>query len=170
MCSRSGGVCTDVRCSALKECDCALFGAVRCVHILVHWGTTLTVLLCSSPSKRVTGYSSPIVQLRKVLDLYANVRPVVSVGHHMVALNAIIERHFRSPTPREASPGSILSSFARTRNVWYYPFLLPAKSMLLNIVTVCEAGDHHLDTNWTRGTRDASDHRACLRPYRSHGL
>ena len=34
----------------------------------------------SSPSKRVTGYSSPIVALRKILDLYANIRPVVSVS------------------------------------------------------------------------------------------
>ncbi|KAF6762575.1 homoisocitrate dehydrogenase [Ephemerocybe angulata] len=45
-----------------SECDCALFGSV------------------SSPSRKVTGYSSPIVQLRKELDLYANVRPVVSVA------------------------------------------------------------------------------------------
>lgn len=33
----------------------------------------------SSPSKKVVGYSSPIVALRKILDLYANIRPVVSV-------------------------------------------------------------------------------------------
>ncbi|KAJ3070958.1 homoisocitrate dehydrogenase [Podochytrium sp. JEL0797] len=32
----------------------------------------------SSPSHKVEGYSSPIVALRKKLDLYANVRPVVS--------------------------------------------------------------------------------------------
>ena len=35
----------------------------------------------SSPSQRVTGYSSPIVALRKELDLYANVRPVIAVSH-----------------------------------------------------------------------------------------
>jgi homoisocitrate dehydrogenase len=40
--------------------DGALFGAV------------------SSPSHKVAGYSSPIVALRKKLDLYANVRPVAS--------------------------------------------------------------------------------------------
>merc|ERR1712225_152032 len=51
-----------------KECDGALFGAV------------------SSPSKAVKGYSSPIVALRKRLDLYANVRPVKSV---MTAKNPI---------------------------------------------------------------------------------
>jgi homoisocitrate dehydrogenase len=47
---------------ALKEeCNGAMFGAV------------------SSPSHKVAGYSSPIVQLRKELDLYANIRPVTSV-------------------------------------------------------------------------------------------
>ena len=47
--------------AALKECDGALFGAV------------------SSPSHKVEGYTSPIVALRKKLDLYANVRPVTSI-------------------------------------------------------------------------------------------
>ncbi|KAJ2107622.1 homoisocitrate dehydrogenase, partial [Coemansia sp. RSA 921] len=47
--------------AALKsDCDGALFGAV------------------SSPSHKVAGYSSPIVGLRKQMDLYANVRPVIS--------------------------------------------------------------------------------------------
>ncbi|KFY20089.1 hypothetical protein V493_07748, partial [Pseudogymnoascus sp. VKM F-4281 (FW-2241)] len=50
------------------ECDGALFGAVQ------------------SPSTAVKGYSSPIVALRKRLDLYANVRPVKSV---MTAANPI---------------------------------------------------------------------------------
>lgn len=43
------------------ECNGAMFGAV------------------SSPSHKVAGYSSPIVALRKELDLYANIRPVTSV-------------------------------------------------------------------------------------------
>lgn len=45
-----------------EECDGAMFGSV------------------SSPSHKVAGYSSPIVALRKHLDLYANVRPVTSVS------------------------------------------------------------------------------------------
>ena len=45
---------------ALSECEGALFGAV------------------SSPSHRVSGYASPIVALRRILDLYANLRPLVS--------------------------------------------------------------------------------------------
>ncbi|TPX30993.1 hypothetical protein SmJEL517_g05572 [Synchytrium microbalum] len=60
------------------ECDGALFGAV------------------SSPSKKVEGYSSPIVALRKKLDLYANVRPVASpavhVGKSIRAIDMVIVR------------------------------------------------------------------------------
>lgn len=41
-----------------NSCDGAMFGSV------------------SSPSHRVAGYSSPIVRLRKELELYANIRPV----------------------------------------------------------------------------------------------
>ncbi|KAI0320260.1 mitochondrial NAD-homo-isocitrate dehydrogenase LysB [Amylostereum chailletii] len=44
-----------------KGCDAALFGSV------------------SSPSRKVVGYNSPIVALRKEMDLYANIRPVISV-------------------------------------------------------------------------------------------
>lgn len=59
---QTGAALPDKTVEILKnECDGALFGAV------------------SSPSKAVKGYSSPIVALRKRLDLYANVRPVKSV-------------------------------------------------------------------------------------------
>lgn len=66
---RTGTALPDKTVDVLKsECDGALFGAV------------------SSPSSAVKGYSSPIVALRKRLDLYANVRPVKSV---MTAKNPI---------------------------------------------------------------------------------
>jgi homoisocitrate dehydrogenase len=66
---QTGTALPDKTVEALKnECDGALFGAV------------------SSPSTVVKGYSSPIVALRKRLDLYANVRPVKSV---MTAKNPI---------------------------------------------------------------------------------
>jgi homoisocitrate dehydrogenase len=45
---------------AVRSCDATLFGAV------------------SSPLQPVEGYRSPIVALRRALDLYANLRPVVS--------------------------------------------------------------------------------------------
>jgi len=45
---------------ALKGCRGALFGAV------------------TSPSHKVPGYSSPIVAMRRIFDLYANVRPCIS--------------------------------------------------------------------------------------------
>lgn len=66
---QTGTALPDKTVEVLKnECDGALFGAV------------------SSPSQAVKGYSSPIVALRKRLDLYANVRPVKSV---MTAKNPI---------------------------------------------------------------------------------
>ncbi|KAI1334548.1 hypothetical protein F5Y15DRAFT_401311 [Xylariaceae sp. FL0016] len=59
---KTGAALPDKTVDVLKnECDGALFGAV------------------SSPSTAVKGYSSPIVALRKKLDLYANVRPVKTV-------------------------------------------------------------------------------------------
>ncbi|MCL4833799.1 MAG: isocitrate/isopropylmalate dehydrogenase family protein, partial [Caldilineaceae bacterium] len=57
---RTGNALPDETVTALKSCHGALFGAV------------------SSPSHRVPGYSSPIVALRQILDLYANLRPLVS--------------------------------------------------------------------------------------------
>ncbi|KAG6003459.1 homoisocitrate dehydrogenase [Claviceps maximensis] len=57
-----------------KDCDGALFGAV------------------SSPSHAVKGYSSPIVALRKRLDLYANVRPVKTIMNASRPLDMVIVR------------------------------------------------------------------------------
>ncbi|TDZ34458.1 Homoisocitrate dehydrogenase [Colletotrichum spinosum] len=57
-----------------KECDGALFGAV------------------SSPTTPRKGYSSPIVALRKKLDLYANVRPVKSVMTASKPIDMVIVR------------------------------------------------------------------------------
>ncbi|KAK4984401.1 homoisocitrate dehydrogenase [Elasticomyces elasticus] len=57
-----------------KECDGALFGAV------------------SSPTTPTKGYSSPIVALRKRLDLYANVRPVKSVASAVSPIDLVIVR------------------------------------------------------------------------------
>ncbi|KAE8150512.1 isocitrate dehydrogenase LysB [Aspergillus avenaceus] len=58
-----------------KECDGALFGAV------------------SSPSTKVAGYSSPIVALRKKLELYANVRPVkTTIGGGRNPVDMVIVR------------------------------------------------------------------------------
>ncbi|KAI4111476.1 MAG: hypothetical protein LQ345_006793 [Seirophora villosa] len=56
------------------ECSGALFGAV------------------SSPTKKVAGYSSPIVALRKKLDLYANVRPVKTVSTATTPIDLVIVR------------------------------------------------------------------------------
>ncbi|KAI9184032.1 homoisocitrate dehydrogenase [Blastocladiella emersonii ATCC 22665] len=58
---RTGNSLPDATVQALRtECQGALFGAV------------------SSPIHKVEGYTSPIVKLRKELDLYANVRPIAN--------------------------------------------------------------------------------------------
>lgn len=72
---KTGAALPDKTVEILKnECDGALFGAV------------------SSPSKAVKGYSSPIVALRKRLDLYANVRPVKSVMTTKNPIDMVIVR------------------------------------------------------------------------------
>lgn len=72
---KTGTALPDKTVQTLKsECDGALFGAV------------------SSPSKAVKGYSSPIVALRKKLDLYANVRPVKSVLTNKRPVDMVIVR------------------------------------------------------------------------------
>ena len=58
---RHGTSLPDEVLQAARAADAILFGAV------------------SSPSHAVPGYRSPIVALRRALDLYANIRPVVSM-------------------------------------------------------------------------------------------
>lgn len=50
---------------------------------------SLTSSALSSPSTKVDGYSSPIVALRKRLDLYANVRPVKTTAGDTTSPNPI---------------------------------------------------------------------------------
>ncbi|HEY3291737.1 MAG TPA: isocitrate/isopropylmalate family dehydrogenase, partial [Anaerolineae bacterium] len=53
----TGYALPDATISAIEACGAVLFGAV------------------SSPSRKVDGYRSPIVQMRQRFDLYANLRP-----------------------------------------------------------------------------------------------
>ncbi|KAI1291553.1 Isocitrate/isopropylmalate dehydrogenase [Xylaria venustula] len=72
---KTGAALPDRTVDVLKtECDGALFGAV------------------SSPTTAVKGYSSPIVALRKKLDLYANVRPVKTVATATNPIDMVIVR------------------------------------------------------------------------------
>jgi homoisocitrate dehydrogenase len=57
---RHGTALPEETIATARTCDAILFGAV------------------SSPSHRVHGYSSPIVELRRTLDLFANLRPARS--------------------------------------------------------------------------------------------
>lgn len=72
---QTGSALPDHTVDVLKsDCHGALFGAV------------------SSPTHAVKGYSSPIVALRKKLDLYANVRPVKTVMTAAKPIDMVIVR------------------------------------------------------------------------------
>lgn len=58
---KTGDAVPEATLATVKTCDATLFGAT------------------SSPMTRVEGYRSPILALRKTLDLYANLRPVRSL-------------------------------------------------------------------------------------------
>lgn len=85
---RTGTALPDETVEVLKnECNCALFGAVRYVvflHVRSSLYNSTNAGCLSSPSRKVVGYSSPIVSLRKKMDLYANIRPVSSVSAYFV--------------------------------------------------------------------------------------
>jgi homoisocitrate dehydrogenase len=59
---RRGTALPEETLAAARDADAVLFGAV------------------ASPSRPVPGYRSPIVQLRRALDLYANIRPTSDFG------------------------------------------------------------------------------------------
>lgn len=58
---KTGDAIPNATLEIVKQCDATMFGAT------------------SSPMTRVEGYRSPILALRKALDLYANLRPVQSL-------------------------------------------------------------------------------------------
>ncbi|RFU77509.1 homoisocitrate dehydrogenase [Trichoderma arundinaceum] len=84
-----------------NECQGALFGAV------------------SSPTHAVKGYSSPIVALRKRLDLYANVRPVKTVLTAAKPIDMVIVRentedlYVKQETTRDTPEGKVAEAIKR---------------------------------------------------------
>ncbi|KAK7421677.1 homoisocitrate dehydrogenase [Neonectria magnoliae] len=99
---QTGAALPDKTVEVLKnECDGALFGAV------------------SSPTSAVKGYSSPIVALRKKLDLYANVRPVKSVMTAAKPIDMVIVRentedlYVKEETTRETPEGKVAEAIKR---------------------------------------------------------
>jgi homoisocitrate dehydrogenase len=77
--------------AAVEAADATLFGATQ------------------SPSTRVDGYSSPILTLRRYLDLYANLRPVTALapGARRVDLLIVRENTEGLYSGRERSDGDI---------------------------------------------------------------
>lgn len=99
---QTGTALPDATVETLKnECQGALFGAV------------------SSPTHAVKGYSSPIVALRKRLDLYANVRPVKTVLTAAKPIDMVIVRentedlYVKQETTIETPEGRVAEAIKR---------------------------------------------------------
>lgn len=99
---KTGTALPDNTVQVLKnECDGALFGAV------------------SSPTNPVKGYSSPIVALRKRLDLYANVRPVKTVLNAPRPIDMVIVRentedlYVKQETTHDGPEGKVAEAIKR---------------------------------------------------------
>jgi homoisocitrate dehydrogenase len=70
---RHGNALPDDTKAKIRACGAALFGAV------------------SSPSKKVEGYKSPIVQMRRAFDLYANLRPTLGLADDRQQIDALVD-------------------------------------------------------------------------------
>ncbi|KAL7900566.1 Isocitrate/isopropylmalate dehydrogenase [Trichoderma sp. SZMC 28014] len=99
---QTGSALPDATVDVLRnECQGALFGAV------------------SSPTHAVKGYSSPIVALRKRLDLYANVRPVKTVLNAAKPIDMVIVRentedlYVKQETTRDTPEGKVAEAIKR---------------------------------------------------------
>ena len=68
---RTGTALPQRTAAAIRGCDGAIFGATQ------------------SPSQKVEGYASPILALRKQLDLYANLRPVDKAGADLILVEEV---------------------------------------------------------------------------------
>ena len=71
---KHGTALPDTTVDAIRSAGRALFGAT------------------SSPSTKVTGYSSPVLAMRKKFDLYANLRPTLSIPGSRAGIDLLIVR------------------------------------------------------------------------------
>jgi homoisocitrate dehydrogenase len=71
---RHGSALPEATKAAIQAADATLFGAT------------------SSPSTRTQGYSSPVLQMRKLFDLYANLRPTVSIPGETPGIDLLLVR------------------------------------------------------------------------------
>ena len=98
---KSGAALPAATVKELQGCDGALFGAV------------------GSPSRRVEGYTSPIVALRREFDLYANLRPLSGNGVDMLIVRENTEGLYagreHQPDPDTAITERVITRQASTR-------------------------------------------------------
>jgi len=71
---QQGNALPDATKAAIQAADASMFGAT------------------SSPSTKVAGYASPVLAMRKLFDLYANLRPTISMPGSMDGIDLLIVR------------------------------------------------------------------------------
>ncbi len=71
---QQGNALPDATKAAIQAADATMFGAT------------------SSPSTKVTGYASPVLAMRKLFDLYANLRPTLSMPGSLEGIDLLIVR------------------------------------------------------------------------------
>lgn len=105
--------------------------------VFINCFTCTGLTISSSPSRRVVGYSSPIVALRKKLDLYANIRPVVSVcitGLSCSAYSLSVSKVAPEPNQR---PSVDLIVVRENTECLVRDFFLSVNMFLLKLRLVC---------------------------------
>jgi methanogen homoisocitrate dehydrogenase len=116
---RNGSFLPQATVELLKECDAALFGAI------------------TSPTTYYPDYKSPLLQLRREFDLYANIRPVKrlhpSIG--LVDLDVLIVREntegMYSGSEREV-PGGVITERKITERA--------CRRIVQKAIELCQAG------------------------------
>ena len=114
------------------------------------------------------GYSSPIVALRKELDLYANIRPVISVR------GALSLCHFQYLDPEQvaANPGDkpAVDLVVVRENTECLASVLTLRVVALSVGQlehlVRQTRNPHHRRTWQRSPCNASHHRTSLATYR----
>lgn len=126
----------------------------------------------SSPSHKVAGYSSPIVALRKEMDLYANVRPVKSVeGHDPRMVDMTIVRENTECLVRRAR--ALPFSLSLSRHVHRFNLSSVSTRLTSTLVSsespVRQARDDRRDPCGTSRSRHPPDFGTRFDPNRSYG-
>lgn len=119
----------------------------------------------------MAGYSSPIVALRKELDLYANIRPVASVRFQQ-GVGPRNKEHIFSQVASESGekPAVDLIVVRENTECLVRRSARVTGRLLASVCAVRETRNSYADRVRERGTRDSPHHRARIAANRYNGI